>query len=63
MYLNVIFPPLKYSWLKYLWYIMSLFEINNKSVRKMITENIDKQKLGQKTYLLKYLEAHIVETS
>ena len=42
---------------------MSLVEINNKIVTKMITENIDKQKLGQKTYLLKYKEAYIVATT
>ena len=63
MYLNVIFPPLKCSSINHLWYIMSLVEINNKSVMKMIAENIDKQKLGQKTYLLKYKEAYIVATT
>ena len=52
-YLNVIFPPLKCSSLKHLWYLMCLGEINNKSVKKTITEKIVKQKLVQKTYLLK----------
>ena len=42
---------------------MSLGEINNKSVRKTITESIAKQKLGQKTYLLKDKEAYIVATT
>ena len=41
-YLNVIFLPLKFSLLKHIWYLMSLGEINNKSVRKTITENIVK---------------------
>ena len=42
---------------------MSLGEINNKSVRKTITENISKQKLGHKTYLLKDEAACIVATT
>ena len=42
---------------------MSLGDINNKSVRKTISENTVKQKLGHKTYLLKDKEAYIVETS
>ena len=43
-YLKVIFPSLKCSLLKNLWYLMMLGEINNKSERKTITENIVKQK-------------------
>ena len=45
-YMNVIFPESKCFSLKHLWYLMSLGEINNKSVRKTISENIVKQKLG-----------------
>ena len=40
---------------------MSLGEISNKTVRKTITENIVKQELGHKSYLLKYKEAYIAE--
>ena len=42
---------------------MSLGEISNKDVRKTITENIFKQELGHKYYLLKEEEAYIVETT
>ena len=59
-YLNSIFPPLKCSPLKHLWYIMSLGEISNTTVRKTITENIFKNKLGRKSYLLRDKESYIV---
>ena len=62
-YLNVIFPPLKCSLLKHLWYLVSLGEISNKTVRKTITENIFKQELGHKSYLLRDEESYIVETT
>ena len=62
-YLNVIFPPLKCSSLKHLWYLMSLGKISNKTVRKTITENIVKKELGHKSYLLKDEEAYIVSTT
>ena len=62
-YLNLIFPPLKCSSLKHLWYLTILGEIDNKSVRNMITENIVKQKLGQKYYLLGYEYAYILATT
>ena len=62
-YLNVISPSLKFSSLKHLWYLMSLGEISNKTVRKTITENIVKQELGHKYYLIKDKEAYIVETT
>ena len=39
---------------------MSLGEISNKTVRNTITENISKQELGHKSYLLKDKEAYIV---
>ena len=52
-YLNVIFPPLKCSSLKHLWYLTSLDKISNKTVRKTITEKIVKQELGNKYYLLR----------
>ena len=42
-YLNVILPSLKCSSLKHLWYLMSLGEISNKTVRKTKRENIVKQ--------------------
>ena len=42
---------------------MSLGKISNKTVRKTITENIVKQELGHKYYLLKDEEAYIVETT
>ena len=41
---------------------MSLGEISNKTVIKMITEDIFKQKLEHKYYLLKEEEAYIVAT-
>ena len=47
MYLDAIFLQLKSSSLKHLSYLMSSCEINNKSVRKIISENNIK-KLGQK---------------
>ena len=62
-YLNVIFPSLKYSLSKHLWYLMSLGEISNKTVRKTITENIVKNELGHESYLLKEEEAYIVATT
>ena len=46
--------------MKHLWYLMSLGEINNKSVRKTKIENIVKQKLVQKYYLLKDKEVYIL---
>ena len=46
--------------MKHLCYFMSLGEINNKGVWKTETENIFKQKLGQKYYLLKGKESYIV---
>ena len=61
-YRNLIFSPLKCSSLKHLWYLMSLGKISNKTVRKTITENIVKIKLGHKSYLLKDKEAYIAET-
>ena len=48
--------------LKHLWYLMSLGEISNTTVRKEITENIVKPKLGHKYYFLKDKEAYIVVT-
>ena len=42
---------------------MSLGKIDNKSVRKTITEKIAKQKLGQKNYLLGEEESYIVSTT
>ena len=51
-YLNVLFPSLKCSSLKHLWYLMSLGEISNKTVGKTITENIFKNELGHESYLL-----------
>ena len=62
-YLNVIFPTLKGSSAKHLWYLVSLCEISNKTIRHGITENIVKQKLGHKSYLLKDEEAYIVATT
>ena len=62
-YLNVIFPSLKCSSLKHLWYLMRLGEIRSKTVRKTITEKIVKQELGHKYYLLKDKEAYIAETT
>ena len=52
-YLNVLFPSLKCSSLKHLWYLMRLGEIRNKTVRKTITEKIVMFELGQESYLLK----------
>ena len=52
-YLNVLFPSLKCSSLKHLWYLMSIGEISNKTVRQTITEKIVKHELGHKSYLLK----------
>ena len=48
--------------LKHLWYLISLDEISNITVRKTITENFVKQKLGQKSYLLKDKVEYIVAT-
>ena len=62
MYLNVIFPPLKRSSLKQLWYLVSLGEISNKSVRKTITEKIVKLELWHKSYLLRDEESWVVAT-
>ena len=47
-YMNVILPPLKRSFLNHLWYLMSLGEINNKSVRKTTTENFVKKNQDRK---------------
>ena len=44
-YLNVLFPSLKCSPLKHLWYLMGLGEISNRMVRKKITEKIVKHEL------------------
>ena len=52
--LNVLVLSLKCSPWKHLWYLMSLGEISNKTVRKTITENIVKQELGHYSYLIKY---------
>ena len=46
-YLNVIFPLLKCSLLNHLWYLTSLGETNNKSVRNMITEKLSNQNLDR----------------
>ena len=42
---------------------MSLGKTSNKTVRKTITENINKQELGHKYYVLKDKEAYIVATT
>ena len=62
-YLNIIFMPLNFSSLKHHWYLMILGKINDKSVRKTISEKIVKRKLGQQTYILKDKEGYIVATS
>ena len=62
-YLHVIFPPLKCSPLKHLWYLIGLGKISNKTVRETITENIVKQELGQEYYLLNDEKAYIVATT
>ena len=62
-YLNAIFPRLKCSSLKHLWYLMSLGEIRNKTVRKTITEKIFQQEVGHKSYLLRDEESYIAATT
>ena len=61
-YLNIIFPSLKCSLLKHLWYLMRLGEVRNKTVRNMITEKIVRFEVGHENHLLKYEEAYILET-
>ena len=61
--MNVLFPSLKCPSLKHLWYLVSLGEISNKTVRKTIKENIVKKELGHKYYLLRDKEAYIVATT
>ena len=63
MYLNLIFLLLKCSSLKHLWYLVSLGEISNKNVIKTTIERIVKQELGHKSYLIRYKEAYILETT
>ena len=62
-HLNSIFPSLKCSLLKHLWYLMSLGEISNKTVGNKITEKIVRKQLGHKSYLVKEKEAYIVATT
>ena len=62
MYLNVLFPSLKCSSLKHLWYLMRLGEIRRKTVRNTITEKIFRFEVGHETHLLKDEEAYIVAT-
>ena len=62
-YLNILFPSLKCSSLKHLWYIMRLGEIRSKTVRKTITEKIVRFEVGHETHLLKDEEAYIVVTT
>ena len=59
-YFNVIFLSLKFSSLKHLWYLMSLGEISNKTVRKSITEKIVRFEVGHENHLLKDEETYIV---
>ena len=61
--MNVLFPSLKCSSLKHLWYLMRLFEIRSKTVRRTITENIVRFEVGHETHLLKDEEAYIVATT
>ena len=61
--LNIIFSPLKFSSLKYLWGIIIFGKITKKIVIEVITKTIFKKKSGKKTYLLKDKEAYIVATS
>ena len=56
-YLNILFPSLKCSLLKHLWYLMRLGEIRNKTVRNTITEKIVRFEVGYETHLLKDEEA------
>ena len=62
MYLNVIFLPMKSFLFKHMWYLVSVGEISDKTVRKTKTENIVKQEWWHKSYLLRYKEAYIVAT-
>ena len=62
-YLNILFPSLKCSSLKHLWYLMRLGKIRNKTVRKTITEKIVRFEVGHETHLLKDEEAYIVATT
>ena len=62
-YLNILFPSLKCSSLKHLWYLMRSGEISNKTVRKTITEIIFRFEVGHKTHLLKDKEAYILATT
>ena len=43
-YLYLMFPALRCSSLKHLWYLINLGEMNNKSVIKKITEKVFKNK-------------------
>ena len=43
-----------------MWYLMSLGEISNNTVRKTITDKIVKNELGHESYLLKDEESYIV---
>ena len=52
-YLNILFPSLKCSSLKHLWYLMRLGEIRGKKVRKTITEYIVRFEVGHETHHLK----------
>ena len=56
-YLNVIFPSLKCTSLKHLWYLMMLGEIRSKMVIKTITEKMVIFEVGHESYLLKDEEA------
>ena len=61
--LNIIFPPLKCSFLKHLWDLLGVGKITNKIVREVIAITVVNNITGTKTYLLKYKEAYIVATS
>ena len=63
IFLNIIFPSLKCSSLKHLWDLIVFGKTKKIIVREVITKKVVKNKTGNKTYLLKDKESHIVATS
>ena len=61
--LNVIFPPLKCSFMDHLWDIMGFGKITKRIVRELIEKIVVTKQRGNKTYPLKDEGEYIVATS
>ena len=59
--LNVLFPPLKHTFLKHLWHLIAIGCVKKERVREVIGLTTIKNIIGRENYLLRDEESYILE--